>query len=444
MEIIRAGATPSVIITAGTFGRGGAERQAFLLATELANRGLSVTVTSFRPKPRSSSFDFDITREFPDISVEYLAPWFFRPARFIYRNFRRPRSGKDVPSWPPNARPIGVVAESARARLLQFFSWTLVPFQNREVRGLIAELMGFSLEVGIEAVSLIRWVKKKGSTLLIGFLPNANAVTTIAGLATKVPVVVSERNDLNKSPQPDMVRWLLLNCYPHAELVTANTKFAATQIQKMLPAKRIAWQPNRQSFPPPSLPLQNLSFDLNVISRLAPQKRVHTIVEALAILHEFGYRLTLNIYGEGPEEATLRALAHKVNLAEYVNFHGYLPVSNIYGGQRPPGLYVTNSEYEGSSNSLHEAVANGFLPVIANTVSEAFDILREALVNELITDGSATSIAEKIKRLVESKSVMNVQEQVVEDFVNYWENGRSALRQFIETCEVLATREHVK
>ena len=444
MELIRVAAAPSVNITAGTFGRGGAERQAFLLATELANRGLSVTVTSFQPKPRGSAYDLEITREFPDISVEYLAPWFFRPARFFYRSFRRPRSGEDFSALPSNGKPIGVVSEIALSRLLQFFSWTLVPFEAREVRRLVSGLMGFRLQAGIEAVSLIRWVKKSGSSLLIGLLTNANAVTAIAGLATKVPVIVSERNDVNKSPQPDMVRWLLLNCYPNAELITANTQFAATQLQNMLPAKRIAWQPNRQSFPPPNLPLQNLSFDLNVVSRLAPQKRVHTIVEALGILHEFGHQLTLNIYGEGPEEATLRALTLKVGLAEYVNFYGYVPVSDIYGGQRPPGLYVTNSEYEGSSNSLHEAVANGFLPVIADTVGEAFDILREPLLDQLITDGSAKSIAQKVKRLVESESIMNVQEQVVEDFVNYWGNGRSALQKFIETCELLATREQVK
>lgn len=441
MEIIKVAAAPSVNITAGTFGRNGAERQAFLLATELANRGLSVTVTSFQPKPRGSAKFSDISCEFPEIPVTYLRPWFFRPARFIYRIFSRVRYENNFSTLADDAKSPGLAKESTPSRLLLFFSWMLAPLYFAKIGGLLAGLMRFRLQAGIETVSLIRWVKNNDSSLLIGFLTNANAVISIAGLATKVPVVVSERNDVEKGPQPDMVRWLRLNCYPHAELITANTQFAATQLQSMLPAKSIAWQPNKQSFPPPNLPLRDLSFDLNVVSRLAPHKRVHGIVEALAILHKFGHRLTLNIYGEGPEEATLRTLARRTGLAEHVKFHGYVPMSDIYGVERAPGIYVTNSEYEGSSNSLHEAVANGFLPVIADTVGEAFDILREPLMHQLITDGSPRSIAEKIKSLVESELAVNVQEQVAEDFAKYWEFGRSAFREFIETCELLAAQE---
>lgn len=428
-------------IVAGTFATGGAERQAFLLAIELVKVGISATVVSFQPRPRHAQGGPDISREFPGVPVEYLAPWYFRPARFVSRSVRGLFLGPSRSSLPSDSERAGLVVEHKPPRHSRWVSRLSKAHQHNQVNLLLAGLASFRLLALIETLSLIRWVKKSHSALVISFLPDPNAASILTGLTAKVPVVASERNDLDKSLQPERVRWIRQVCYPHADLITANTQFAVKQLQERFPQKTIVWQPNKQSFSPPELPLRALAFDLNVVSRLVAHKRVDSIIEALAALHSSGHRLALNIFGEGPEEDRLKALALTLGLSDYVHFHGYVPVSKIYGANREPGIYVTNSEHEGSSNSLHEAVASGFLPVIADSVTEISDILNEPLVRQLVTDGSANDIAEKITGLLNSQAIGHLHEEVVTSFVKYWSKSEDFLEEFLGTCRSIASGE---
>ena len=435
------GTTYPATIVAGTFATGGAERQAFLLAIELAKVGISATVVSFQPKPRQVESGPDISREFPGVPVEYLAPWYFHPARFVSRSVRGLFLGQSRSSLPSDTERAGSVVEHKPPRLRRWVSELSKGRQHNQVNLLLAGLASFRLLALIETWSLIRWVKKSHSALVISFLPDPNAASILTGLTAKVPVVASERNDVDKSLQPERIRWIRQTCYPHADLITANTEFAVKQLQESLPEKTIVWQPNQQSFLPPELPLRAISFDLNVVSRLVAHKRVHSIIEALAALHSSGHCLTLNIYGEGPEEDRLKAFTLNLGLSKYVHFHGYVPVSEIYGSSREPGIYVTNSEYEGSSNSLHEAVASGFLPVVANSVTEVFDIISEPLARLLVTDGTSNDIAEKISGLVNSQVTGHMHEDVVASFVKYWSKSEHFLEEFLGTCRSIASGE---
>ena len=61
------------------------------------------------------------------------------------------------------------------------------------------------------------------------------------------------------------------------------------------------------------------------VGRLAPEKRIGALIEAVAILRDRSVPFVLNIVGGGPEEAQLRAQVENLGLSELVTFMGALP-----------------------------------------------------------------------------------------------------------------------
>lgn len=70
----------------------------------------------------------------------------------------------------------------------------------------------------------------------------------------------------------------------------------------------------------------------------------------------------LHLYGVGPLEQELRALAEELRIGKSVVFEGFH--EDILNEIRDAGMYVLSSDYEGISNSLLEAMGIG-LPVIS-------------------------------------------------------------------------------
>src|SRR5690606_22629801 len=66
-------------------------------------------------------------------------------------------------------------------------------------------------------------------------------------------------------------------------------------------------------------------------------------------------------------------------------------------------IFVLNSEVEGLSNSLLEAMACG-LPCVATPASGTVDLIEDH-VNGFLTDGSPRQIAKKVKMLYNSKDL---------------------------------------
>jgi glycosyltransferase involved in cell wall biosynthesis len=107
---------------------------------------------------------------------------------------------------------------------------------------------------------------------------------------------------------------------------------------------------------------------LGSLGRLATQKRFDRLVGALSRLP--GVHLV--IAGEGPQRASLEALARERGVAQRVHLLGFRgDVGDVLGAL---DLYVVSSDSEGMANAMLEAMAVG-LPVVSTDVSGA----REAL-----------------------------------------------------------------
>jgi glycosyltransferase involved in cell wall biosynthesis len=129
-------------------------------------------------------------------------------------------------------------------------------------------------------------------------------------------------------------------------------------------------------------PIKRLAY----LGRLASQKRVHFLLEALRVLRDNGYDLTLSIHGHGPLREGLMEYADHLGLAEYVYFSGaYKKVADVLADV---DLVVLPSEWEGMPNVVLECGVLG-IPIIGSDAGGMKDI------EESLSQGQFTSIRSK-------------------------------------------------
>ena len=95
-------------------------------------------------------------------------------------------------------------------------------------------------------------------------------------------------------------------------------------------------------------------------SRLAGEKHVDWLIEAVAAARESIPDVSLDIYGKGGEEAKLKSLIEKLHCGNYVRLCGQKNLDEVYKDYE---AYLAGSTSEGFGLSLMEAVGSG-LPII--------------------------------------------------------------------------------
>lgn len=101
-------------------------------------------------------------------------------------------------------------------------------------------------------------------------------------------------------------------------------------------------------------------FSLVTASRLASEKHIDWLVEAVAIAKKEVPELTFDIYGSGGQEARLRDLIDKHAASGYIRLMGHQDLTEIYADYE---AYIAASTSEGFGLTLMEAIGSG-LPII--------------------------------------------------------------------------------
>ncbi len=95
-------------------------------------------------------------------------------------------------------------------------------------------------------------------------------------------------------------------------------------------------------------------------SRLATEKHVDWIVEAVVLAKKEVEELYLDIYGKGKDEETINKLIEKYNCGDYVKLCGQQKLDEVYKNYEG---YISASTSEGFGLTLLEAIGSG-LPII--------------------------------------------------------------------------------
>lgn len=166
------------------------------------------------------------------------------------------------------------------------------------------------------------------------------------------------------------------------------------------------------------------------VGRLAEKKGVKFLLEAVKRANEEGLTVYLDILGDGPLETELKKLSTRLELDEYVTFHGFVKGSDKFRYIEScdlfmvPSIVTADGDAEGLPVSLLEAMAAGAL-CCATDESGAPDILDGNNTAFLVPAKRAEALLEVMQTVnamstVERKRMSEMARELGNSFL--WEN----------------------
>jgi len=136
------------------------------------------------------------------------------------------------------------------------------------------------------------------------------------------------------------------------------------------------------------------AWRLVAVGRLHPQKGFDVLVEALARVVQRQPRITLDIYGEGPERPRLERDIQRLGLARTVRLCGWHPDPFQTAGDAD--MFILSSRWEGFGNVVVEALAEGLPCVVTDCEFGPSEIISSASVGLVTRTSDPEDLAEKI------------------------------------------------
>lgn len=200
--------------------------------------------------------------------------------------------------------------------------------------------------------------------------------------------------------------WAMRRC----DAVVTNSRSVALRINERCgyPAECVRVIPNGvEAIPLPdpahsskmrfSLKIDESATILGSVGRLAPVKGFEIAIKAIADLCSAGGNYHLVLVGDGPEKASLQALAIARNVAKRVHLVGFQ--EQVANWLCIMDIYLNTSHSEGMSQSLVEAMSAS-RPVIATNVGDSsFVIGVNSEFGVLIEAGNVAELVRTIKKL---------------------------------------------
>lgn len=233
------------------------------------------------------------------------------------------------------------------------------------------------------------------------YLTSYGFLAATAGL--RPLVVTAWGSDVLVSPQASrLARWFVGRALRSADAVTTVAEHMnAAVIALGAPAERVTAVPfgvDTELFRPPATP-PPAPPPLRIIStrNFAPVYSVHTVVEAARLLHARGHALALDLVGQGPLEAALRAQVQAGGLSAATTFHGHVSHPQLVALLGAAHVFVSSALSDGNNVSLNEAMACGCLPVATHIPANA-QWIEHGGNGLLFAPGDAPALAEAIAR----------------------------------------------
>ena len=138
------------------------------------------------------------------------------------------------------------------------------------------------------------------------------------------------------------------------------------------------------------------------VARFHPQKDYETAVKAIAFLKKECKNVVFDLCGYGVLEDQIREWVKLYGVEDVVEFH--IHPNNIPELLRQADIYISTSLFEGTSNSIMEAM-NWCLPIVATCVGDNDKLVLDGENGYLTEIGNAEQIATKLKALVSDKAL---------------------------------------
>lgn len=247
------------------------------------------------------------------------------------------------------------------------------------------------------------YVRASGIQTLLSFLAGTNVKACLVKRGCpSLKLIVSERNCNVRMLPHDAFRFALYRrC---ADCVVCNSFAQASFIRKHCPSleSRLCAIPNfvdTSTFSPsPAAGPVHRPVRILVTARVCRRKNVSGLIRAAAELDRRGYDFRIDWYGLGAEDRYSERCRREIQrgrIADRFFLHPF--VHDVVGRYREADIFCLPSFYEGTSNSIAEALSCG-LPVVCSDVSDASKYIHEGQNGFLFDPHSPDSMVRALVR----------------------------------------------
>ena len=252
----------------------------------------------------------------------------------------------------------------------------------------------------IKKYSAVRTLVRSLKPDVVLSMPEEIGIFVIGALmGTKIPVVVSERNNPWTMPNKKVTRALRTLLYPFADGFIFQTEQAASFFSKRIQEKGVVL-PNPLDLTRIPAPFVGERQKIIVgAGRLEPQKNFFLLIDAFQQFYREHPEYRLIIYGEGSLRKDLEAYAAEQLPEGTFELPGR--ASDLVHRLNPATAFVLSSDFEGMPNVLIEAMATGVPCVSTDCPSGGpAELIRHGENGYLVSAGAAEEIAEQLSHIV--------------------------------------------
>jgi len=148
-------------------------------------------------------------------------------------------------------------------------------------------------------------------------------------------------------------------------------------------------------FKPPQKKQSKEIINFLFVGRLIKVKNLSYLIKGFYEALKENKKIYLHIIGEGQERNNLEKLAEKLNISNFIKFHGALYKKNLLKIYQSSDVFLITSEYESFSIATTEAMACG-LPVIGTNVGFLSNLINPGETGFLVELNNIKELKEKI------------------------------------------------
>lgn len=155
-------------------------------------------------------------------------------------------------------------------------------------------------------------------------------------------------------------------------------------------------------FPDISVPIERKNKDIKTIvtvGRFEPQKDYLTAIKAITELRKTRKDFVFTIIGHGHLEAQIRQWMKEYGLTDFTQI--LIAPSNVQDILKAADIYLSTSLFEGTSNSIMEAM-NWGIPVVATNVGDNFVLVEQNISGYLTPIGDVDGLVRGLSALLSS------------------------------------------
>jgi glycosyltransferase involved in cell wall biosynthesis len=214
-------------------------------------------------------------------------------------------------------------------------------------------------------------------------------------------------------------RWLTRYALGRADLVTATGLHLATATLPYMPRDKgvtiVPYGVDMAQFNPMKRRAREKTV-IGAVSRLSVEKGMSYLIEAFALLKQRHQNVSLQIAGDGPEEAALKALSRKLGVENDIEFRGWIDHSELPAFLQGLDVFALPSTYEGFGVAAAEASAMA-LPVVATNVHGIPDVVIDGETGLLVLARDPEAMAAALARLADNQEMRSALGEAGREYV---------------------------